>query len=160
MRSLRLDPILAVLLLLSCTSDPVQQGPGPCVGSECPANALPLGTGFDGPVLVDGTLLCQPDAVFLLATATDPQGSANLQGIPQSLSVYPNDSCQGTPITLQSTFSDSGVETVFGTVVLAGTTPGLYEAICGCDEWAVDADLSDADGHATRGLVAARVVVP
>jgi hypothetical protein len=127
-----------------------------CVDPACAVLELPYGGTVDAPTITNITLECQSSSVVALATATDPQGSANLIGVVQDFGVYPDDSCAGSAIVLQDDLSGSGFEESFGDVV-ASNHP-LYATICDCLTWPVELNFRDADGNLTTGRFAATVV--
>ena len=106
---------------------------------------------------MDVGLEVQSSGIVVVATATDAQGSANLDSVLQTVGVYPNASCEGTPIPIQDDLVGSGVEETFGTVVEASVNPALYNAIAAATQWPVSVDFQDIDGNHTTGLVLAEV---
>lgn len=68
--------------------------------------------------------------------------------------------CQGTALTVQDNLVDVGVEESFGETVVRMDNPTLYDRICGCNSWPVQAQLEDVDGNATSGRVVANVIHP
>ena len=131
-----------------------------CYEGGCSTRDLPLVDGPDAPALLEVKLECQDHAVVLLATASDPQGTDNLRNILQTFGVYPDKDCQGTTLTVQDDFFGVGVEESFGDAVVRATHPALYDQICGCPRWPVQAQLIDADGNTTSGRVVANVTRP
>ena len=144
--------------LVSCGDDPVTNNQTPCYAGGCTTRDLPLVDGPDAPSLIDMKLECQPQSVVVLATATDPQGSANLQDVMQTIGVYTDRSCSGTPLTVQDDFVGVDVEESFGDAFRRADNPALYDQICGCTQWPVLVDMVDADGHTTTGRVVAAVI--
>lgn len=128
------------------------------VENLCSTQALPLTGDAAGPVVVDVGLEVQPGGIVLFATATDPDGTDNLLDVLQSVSVFPDSRCQGTPATLTDDLAGSGVEETFGTVVSASDDAAWYAAIAAADRWPVAVDFADLDGNRTQGRVMARVV--
>jgi len=126
-------------------------------GALCGTVALPLSGAVAGPVVVDVGLEVQSTGIVAVATATDPQGSANLASVSQIIGVFPDASCAGTPITIQDDLVGSGVEETFGTVVDASANPALYNAIAAASQWPVTVDFQDRDGNHTVGRVLAEV---
>ena len=152
---MRRSPILTVLALAlaSCGggTEPVEQ-------DLCKIQPLPLSGDAAGPTVTDVGLELQGGVrVVLFATATDPQGTDNLYPVQQSIGVFPDKECRGSPIVLQDDISGSGEEETFGTVLTAADSPALYAAIAAESSWPVDISFSDADGHRTAGRVAARI---
>jgi hypothetical protein len=127
-------------------------------GDDCDTVGLPLSGSAAAPTVVSVLLEVQPSGIVLLATATDPQGTDNLLGVDQQISVFPNVRCTGTPIVVRDDLAGSGVEESFGTVVGATANPALYNAIASADAWPVDVDFRDHDGNRTAGRVMAAVV--
>jgi hypothetical protein len=152
--------LLSLMSLLACSESDPMSGPGPCISADCGVRSLPMSDAADAPALIEAALECQSHAVVALVTVTDPQGTDDLLTVQQSVGVATNDNCSGTPILLQDDLAGSGLEESFGDAVRADTMPGLYEAICGCTEWAIQVELSDLEGNTTSGWVAARVTVP
>ena len=128
-----------------------------CYAGGCQTRDLPLTDSADAPTLLEVKLECQPSSVVVLATATDPQGSANLQDVQQTIGVYPDENCVGTPLTVQDDFVGADIEESFGDVLTRAGNPALYDHICGCNRWPVQVQLVDADGHTTNGRVVAVV---
>ncbi|HEX2165729.1 MAG TPA: hypothetical protein VHG09_00705 [Longimicrobiales bacterium] len=148
----RLVAIVCVATTASCGSD--STGPA----DDCDVAGLPLSGSEDGPVVVAVSLEVQPGGIVLLATATDPQGSENLLGVQQSISVFPNARCTGTPITVRDDLAGSGVEESFGTAIAAGDDAALYGSIAAASSWPVSVDFRDQDGNRTFGRVMAAVI--
>ena len=98
------------------------------------------------------------EGVVVVATATDPQGSVNIEGVVQSVGVYPDERCLGSPFVLLDDLAGSGLEETFGTAVDAETEAALFRAISGASSWPVHVDFQDLDGHRTRGDLRARVI--
>ena len=144
-----LMPVM-VLALASCGEDSTD--PDPCGDAE-----LPLQGAAVGPVIVDVTLEVQPGGIVVLATATDPQGSANLLNVIQSIGVFPDRDCEGDPIVVQDDLAGSGVEESFGTAVDAVADVTLYGMIAGAATWPVTVDFEDLDGNRTTGQIRAAV---
>ncbi|HEX6134421.1 MAG TPA: hypothetical protein VFZ24_10670 [Longimicrobiales bacterium] len=148
-----LVPALLAAPAGACGEDPV------IIVDRCEAVALPLSGSADAPVVTDVGLEVQTGIIVALATATDPQGSANLSNVIQRLGVFPDPpSCRESPLILQDDLAGSGVEESFGTVVDAAANPALFNAIAAAQEWPVDVDFADADGNRTTGRVRARVI--
>lgn len=125
----------------------------------CGTEDLPLSGVPDGPTVTDVGLELQPgEGVVIVATATDPQGSENLQGVSQSVAVFLDRKCETGWITLSDDLVGSGVEETFGTVVSATEEPELYAAIAAESDWPVRVDFTDVDGNRTRGRVLARII--
>jgi hypothetical protein len=99
----------------------------------------------------------QADGIVLVATASDPQGSENVQGVEQIIRVFPNRLCQGTPIVMRDDLAYVEVEETFGTVVTSSTNPTLFNLIAGAEAWPVEIEFADVDGNKTIGEVYARI---
>jgi hypothetical protein len=143
---------LISLPLLSCGDSPTDSG------SQCGTVALPLAGATNAPTVTDVGLEIQIGAVVLVATAVDPQGDANVQGVLQTIGVFPDDRCAGAPIVLQDDLANSGVEETFGTVVSSTDNPQLYTTIAAAANWPVAVDFVDLDGNQTTGRVRARII--
>lgn len=102
---------------------------------DCNAETLPLSAATAGPTIVDIHLEVQPSGIVILATATDPQGTANLLNIVQSVGIFPDRRCEGSPIMRTDDLSGSGVE-----------------------ESLVEADFRDADDNRVSGRLFASVL--
>jgi hypothetical protein len=143
---------LISLPLLSCGDSTIDSS------SECETVALPLAGTANAPTVTDVGLEIQIDAVVLVATAVDPQGDANVQNVPQTIGVFPDDRCAGAPMVLQDDLAYSGVEETFGTVVSSTDNPTLYHTIAAAPNWPVEVDFVDLDGNQTTGRVRARII--
>jgi len=159
---IRVGALFALALsLISCDDDGISgdgNGSGAsCYDGACATRDIPFSDAIDAPTLTDVTLECQSLSIVVLATATDPQGSSNLQDVIQTIGVFPNVECQGAQIIVQDDFAGSGVEESFGDAFLAAANQALYDQICACDSWPVQVQLEDADGNVTSGRVVARV---
>jgi len=149
--------------VVSCDDNTVNTSngvPNQCYDGGCQTSTLPLVGGADAPSLLAVKLECQDHAVVVLATADDPQGGANLHTVLQTIGVYPDKDCLGAALTVQDNFVDVGVEESFGDAVVRMNNPTLYDRICGCNSWPVQAQLEDVDGNATSGRVVANVIYP
>jgi hypothetical protein len=124
----------------------------------CQVSALPLRGNVNGPTVTDVGLEIQSTEIVLVATVTDPQGSANLRDIPQTIGVFPDARCEGAPIRLEDDLAESGVEETFGTVVTSTGNAMLYQAIAAATSWPVEVDFVDADGNSVAGRVNARII--
>lgn len=124
----------------------------------CGLQDLPLRGQVSGPTVTDVALEDQGgQRIVVLATATDPQGDADLLGVVQTLKVFRNKACEGAPIVLQDDLAGSGVEESFGTAVDTTTDASLYREISDSDRWPVALSFQDAGGNTVEGRVAARV---
>ncbi|MBT8335016.1 MAG: hypothetical protein KJO11_00335 [Gemmatimonadetes bacterium] len=142
------------LILASCSG-----GTGPEVGDLCMAVSLPLVGTPNGPVVTDVGLELQPgEGVIVVATATDPQGSDDLRDVLQTVGVFPDVECRGTPVTIRDDLVGSGIEETFGTAVSIVDDPGLYAAIEAAVSWPVELSFVDVDGHRTEGRTFARII--
>ena len=124
----------------------------------CMTSALPLAGGAGAPVVVAVGLEVQTEGIVLVATATDPQGTDDLVDVEQSIGVFPDARCTGTPIVLVDDLAGSGVEETFGTAADAATSPALYAAISAAQAWPVEVDFRDRDGNRTQGRVLAQII--
>ena len=138
--------------LVGCGDDPSEPEEG------CVLEPLPFNAQADGPTVTDVALEDQGgERIVLHVTATDPQGSADLVDVDQTVGVFPDARCEGAPVTLRDDLVGSGVEETFGTVVEAATDPALHAAIAGSAQWPVSVEIRDASGNVLSGRVAARV---
>lgn len=138
----------------ACGDDGVQPP-----ASECDLRALPFSDEPNGPLIVDVGLEVQVgEGIIVVATATDPQGSDNLDDVLQSAGVYPDEGCVGTPFTLIDDLAGSGLEETFGTAVSIDSEPALVARISAATSWPVHIDFRDLDGHRTQGDVQARII--
>jgi hypothetical protein len=143
--------LLALFALTTCDNNPVEP-PNLCGTVPLPFHGEPA-----GPVVVDVGLEVQAGGTVLVATATDPQGTANFGDLLQSAGVFPDTRCEGSPLFLQDDLAGSGVEETFGTVVDASINAELYGDIASAASWPVTVDFQDLDGHHTIGRVMAAV---
>ena len=152
---MRSIPCVLILSLAACSDD----GTDPAA-DECQLDELPLSGDSNGPLVTDVAIELQegPGGVVVLATATDPQGTANLRDVPQIIRLFQDARCERSPIVMQDDLAGSGVEESFGTA--APRSSELYAAISATDSWPVEVDFRDADGNATEGRVLARVIHP
>ena len=145
---------MLVLSLAACGDDSTGTG-----SDECQVSELPLSGDSNGPLVTDVAIeLQEGDGVTVLATATDPQGTANLRDVPQIIRVFQDPRCDRSPIVMQDDLAGSGVEESFGSA--APSSSELYGAIAATNGWPVEVDFRDADGNATSGRVLARVIHP
>jgi|SRR5690606_38957999 len=148
-------PIAAIVLTCSIAAC----GDAPTgVRDLCEARDLPLSGAANAPVVTDVALEVQPGEIVLLATATDPQGSANIIGVVQQIAVFRDEHCEDPPILAQDDLAGSGVEESFGTVVEGAGNLELFTMIANADSWPVEVDFQDIDGNRTTGRVRARVI--
>jgi hypothetical protein len=144
--------ILAAACAASCSDDPAAPA------ERCKIVSLPLrGSSVNAPTVIDVGLEIQTSGIVIEATATDPQGDANLTDILQSVGVFPDVRCEGEPIVLRDDLVGSGVEETFGTAISAASNRALYDAIAGANRWPVVVDFEDRDGNRTTGRVNARI---
>jgi hypothetical protein len=148
---MRIAIVVVVVMTAACGAD----SPGP--GALCGTVALPLSAAAAGPVVVDLGLEVQSTGIVAVATATDPQGSANLANVLQTIGVFPDASCAGAAITIQDDLVGSGIEETFGTLVDESVSRPLYNAIAAAVQWPVSVDFQDLDGNHTSGRVLAKV---
>lgn len=151
MRRILVLPLIAALAS-ACDGDP--EG----VDDRCMTGSLPLTGASAGPTITDVGLEVQATGIVVVVTATDPQGSDDLLDIVQSVSVFPDADCSGSPITIRDDLAGSGVEETFGTVVEASDSPALYESIANADGWPVELDFMDRSANRTTGRVMARII--
>lgn len=143
---------LSIGMLLSCGDEATP------TAADCVLDPLPLEGQAGAPTITDVGLEDQGgEFIVLHVTATDPQGSADLIDVNQTVGVFRNDRCEGTPISLQDDLAGSGTEETFGTVVDVATDPDLYSAIAGAETWPVELNFRDIGGNVVSGRVAARV---
>jgi hypothetical protein len=133
------------------TSDPTE------VASECAIETLPFGGSADAPVVTDVGLEVQGGGIVPVATASDPQGFDNVEGVLQSVGVYPDSLCEGVPSTVTDDLAGLGIEETFG-VALTSSAAG-YDAIAAATAtWPVHVRFSDLDGNVTEGDILARLI--
>jgi hypothetical protein len=125
--------------------------------SLCQLEVLPFSGSAEAPVLTDVGLEVQVDGIVPVATATDPQGFPNVDGVLQTLGVYPDTRCEGLPVEVQDDLAGVGIEETFGTAVPA-TEADFYGAIAAAATWPVRVRFSDVDGNVTEGDVSARLI--
>lgn len=123
----------------------------------CEPQALPFAGAADAPSVTDVGLEIQASGIVPVATASDPQGFANVDGVLQTVGVYPDALCEGAPIELQDDLAGVGIEETFGTAV-PSTQTDLYTAISAATTWPVRVRFSDIDGNVTEGDVTARLI--
>lgn len=146
--------IVATFGVVACGDDGVDPVDDPCM-----ALPLPLSGVSDAPTVTDVALEIQPgEGAIVVATATDPQGTENLTNVVQTVGVFPDADCNGTPIEIQDDLVGSGVEETFGTAVSAVDHAALFQAIAAASSWPVEVEFSDVDGNVTAGRIMARVV--
>src|SRR3954470_13209426 len=111
-------PTLALLLAgVSCSGDPA-----PTANDICQTVDLPLHGDPDGPTVVDAVLEPQTgDGLVVLATVTDPGGVDNMRDVLQTIGVFPDAVCQGTPIMVQDHLGCTDCEESFGPAVASNT---------------------------------------
>jgi hypothetical protein len=150
--------ILVLFLAAGCGDD---AGPTDGAGDgSCQIVDLPVRGDRDAPMVTDVALEVQEtDGIVVLATATDPQGDANLEDIPQIIRVFQDARCESSPIVLVDDLVGSGVEESFGTAVPV-SNGSLYSAIAAAESWPVEVDFRDADENSTVAQVSARVLPP
>ena len=146
--------LLASVLVLACDDEPMP----PDNADACGAVPLPVQGASSAPAVTDVRLEVQPVVIVLHATATDTDGSGNINNVVQSIGVFRDRNCAGAPIVLQDDFVGSGVEESFGNVVARGEDEALFDSIAASTTWPVELDVRDADGNRTTGRVRARVV--
>jgi hypothetical protein len=143
---------LYCLLVVGCNGDPE------AIDDRCMASMLPLTGLAAGPTVTDVGLEVQLSGIVVVATASDPQGSANLDDVVQSIGVFPDAECTGEAIVIQDDLVGSGVEETFGTVVDAAADPQLYGDISNAQRWPVEVDFRDQDANRTSGRIMARII--
>ncbi len=147
----KLSSILLVSIL-SCSDNAGTNG-----ADSCQIEDLPLTGEANAPVVTDVALEAQTgDGIVVLATATDPQGSGDLENVPQTIRVFQDALCEESPIVLQDDLAGSGVEESFGIAV--PTSDPLFAAISEAESWPVEIEFRDGDDNSTSGRVLARVI--
>jgi hypothetical protein len=139
--------------LISCGESLTEADPDLCA----PA-ALPLSGPANSPTITDVGLEVTSDGIILVATASDPQGSANVQDVEQAIGVFPNARCDGQPIVLRDDLAYVDIEETFGPVVTASSNAPLFNAIADATTWPVQVEFADIDGNKTLGQVRARII--
>ena len=124
----------------------------------CEPAELPVQGHANAPIVVDVALEVQGDRVVVLATATDPQGSADLADVEQTIRVHEERACEGGEVTLADDLSESGVEEAFGTAFTRDDNASRFDFLASVATWPVEVDFVDVDGNRTAALVNARVV--
>ena len=151
-------PLLAMALgaavLASCGGD----GTGAAVEDLCNTTALPLSGHPEGPTVTDVRLVFQGAYIVAYATATDPQGTADLMNVQQQVSVFVDERCTGESIMLRDYLAESGQEKSFGIAVVFNEDQSLYNELVFAVTWPVGLVFADAAGHTTVGRVRARVM--
>ena len=134
-------------------------GTDPITDDLCMVESLPFSGGANAPAVTDIGLELQPnEGAVVVATVNDPQGGANLRDVVQSVGVFPDSRCEGTPLVVRDDFVDVNVEETFGTAVSVATQPEVYAAIDASLRWPVEVDFVDLDGNRTRGRLLARLI--
>jgi hypothetical protein len=147
----------AVLCLsgIACSDD---SGPTDIGDGACQTVDLPVRGDRNAPLITEVALEVQTgEGIIVLVTASDPQGSENLQDVPQIVRVFQDARCVGSPIVLQDDLAYSGVEESFGTAV-PRSNGTLFAAIAASERWPVELDFRDNDGNSTSAQVLARVL--
>lgn len=149
--------VTALTVLAACSGDGgltvIDEGDEGCVTAD-----LPFSSSEPAPEVTDVTLDVQDDQrVVLLATITDPQGDENIQNIEQTISVFRDNQCQTTTVTLTDDFACSGCEESFGALVTLDDDEQFFQAINASAVWPVEVDIQDADGNTTSGQLLAEV---
>ncbi len=133
-------------------------GVAPASADDCALDDLPLSAGGAAPVLTEVALECQDGAVVVHATVEDPQGSANLSNVVQTLAVFRGGGCNSAADAITDDVAESGTEETFGTVYERNNvTEGVIARICCASAWPVQVTLRDADSNETTGVVMAEV---
>jgi hypothetical protein len=144
------------LLCIACGDG--SEPPGIGGDGSCETVDLPVRGDRDAPLITDVALEVQMDeGIVVLVTASDPQGSENLQDVPQIVRVFQDAGCVGSPIVLQDDLAYSGVEESFGVAVPA-SDGALFSAISAAESWPVELDFRDSDDNSTSAQVLARVL--
>lgn len=125
--------------------------------SLCQFEELPFSGSTEAPVITDVGLEIQPDGIVPVATATDPQGFANVDGVLQSIGVYPDTRCDGPTVEVQDDLAGVGLEETFGTAVPV-TEADFYGAVSASSAWPVRVRFADLDGNVTSGDISARLI--
>lgn len=154
MKSIHCITVPAIMLAVAAACD----GTTTETRNDCDTVPLPVSGSAAAPEVVAVGLEVQPSGIVAVATATDPQGTANLLDVIQSVGVFPDPACLGMPIVIQDDLAGSGVEETFGTVVDAVISPTLYNAIAASSAWPVAVDFRDRDDNRTTARVMAAVM--
>lgn len=145
--------VALVMALVACGDS----GGEPDSQDSCGAVDFPLTGEAEAPVVTDVALEVQPgEGIIVLATASDPQGSENIQQVPQIIRVFQDAQCDASPIVLQDDLAYSGVQESFGTAVPSDMP--LFTTISQADSWPVAVDFRDIDENTTSGRLLARVL--
>lgn len=151
-------PAVAALLAASaCAAESTAPTPKPS-SDHCQYVTTPFAGSANAPRITSVVLEVQSSVIVAAATATDPQGTANVRDVQQSFSVYRNAGCDGTPILLRDDLAESGQEETFGTAVDKSLDPVLYSQIAGASFWPVLLEFVDRDGNRTAAQFRAVVV--
>lgn len=146
--------VVAVGVVLAACDD---TGGPEVIQSLCELQTLPFAGSAAAPSLTDVGLEIQPSGIVPVATASDPQGFANVDGVLQTIGVYPDARCEGPPVEVQDDLAGVGIEETFGTAV-PSTEADLYAAIAAADSWPVRVRFADLDGNITEGDISARLI--
>lgn len=151
MRGIPLPLGLILVVALACGDSTTEP-------EECETESLPFSGDAGAPVVTDVGLEIQPgEGVVVVATATDPQGFSDVEDVLQTVGVYRDRTCTGSPLTVQDDLAGLGQEETFGTAVPASDTE-LYEAIAAATDWPVRVDFVDAGGNRSQANVLARII--
>jgi len=123
---------------------------------SCNVVPLPLTGNTNGPRIADVALDVQTSGIVVLATATDPQGDADLHDVLQKIGVFPDPECRGAPLIVTDDILD-GLEESFDFVVTPTSNKALYDAIAAANRWPVQVDFEDRPGNRVSGRVMARI---
>lgn len=149
----------ATTLLFIATLAACGGGTDPAEEDLCMIQSLPFSGGPDAPAVTDIGLELQPtEGAVVVATVSDAQGGSNLEDVIQSVGVFPDARCEGTPLVVHDDFIDVGVEETFGTAVDIDEHPDIYSAIDASLRWPVEVDFVDLDGNRTKGRLSARLI--
>ncbi|HEX2165738.1 MAG TPA: hypothetical protein VHG09_00750 [Longimicrobiales bacterium] len=154
----RMPPMLAALLVTVAFVAACGDDEATAPAARCQTVSLPVSGSAAAPVITDVGLEVQPSGIVVVATVTDPQGTSNLLGVEQSIGVFSDALCGGSPIDVRDDIAESGIEETFGTVVDAAVNPDLHGAISAAQAWPVEVDMSDLDGNRTNARVLARII--
>jgi hypothetical protein len=122
----------------------------------CETLALPIGSG-DAPRLLEAKLECAGSGINAMLTVDDPQGSRDLNNVPQEYVLFQRRDCSVSDLPMTDDIAVAGKSESFGEAVNRRDQQQLYLEICGYDQWPVKVLLRDMSGHETGGVVAARI---
>lgn len=130
-----------------------------CDGSGPDLAELPLSGDAAGPVVASITLQCVGSELSgLRATATDPQGTEDLDDTSPLVRVFLDADASGDPVEVQLRFGDGYFfASDFGLTSASDALMPSAAAICAGGSWPVQVLFPDETGHVTQGEVMATV---